>query len=101
MSHRGRVLSLILAIGAASLSEAQEYHQRAFWGNETLWGYWEFDKDYLPKHAWKISGAPPEGLANLIDDNVQSYYGPRGQDSYEVAIDLGNPASSEPSRSSR
>jgi hypothetical protein len=89
MSQRGRVLSLILAIGAAFVSEAQEYRQRAFWGNETLWGYWEFDKDYLPKHSWKISGAPQEGLANLIDDNVQSYYGPRGQDSYEVTIDLG------------
>src|SRR3981081_2656519 len=95
MSQRGRVLSLILAIGAASVSEAQEYRQRAFWGNESLWGYWEFDKDYLPKQDWKILAPGQEGLpekervSNLIDDNVQTCFAPRGQDSYEVVLDLG------------
>ncbi len=71
-----------------------EPHVRPFWGTEALWGYWEFGGDYLSKRDWKIvavsqEAADPWKARNLIDDDPETFYYPKGQDFYEVVIDLG------------
>ena len=98
LKNASRMLSVMAAAGlalACYASFAAENRVRPFWGDEALWGYWEFDSDYIQKKDWKIVSVNQEGpgereqSSNLIDDNVQTFYNPRGKEFYEVLIDLG------------
>ena len=73
---------------------ASDYRVRPFWGNAACWGFWEFENDYLPRQDWKITVStegpgPRENSANLLDGNPETFYGPRGQEFYDIRIDLG------------
>ncbi|MGD0090392.1 MAG: chitobiase/beta-hexosaminidase C-terminal domain-containing protein [Planctomycetota bacterium] len=75
-------------------SSASEYRVRPFWGNAACWNFWEFENDYIPTKDWKITVSTEgpgerEHSSHLIDDNPETFYGPRGQDAYEIAVDLG------------
>ena len=48
------VVVAILSIAMSSSTSRADSQVRRFWGNEALWGYWEFGDDYLPKRDWKI-----------------------------------------------
>ncbi|HEY3322400.1 MAG TPA: chitobiase/beta-hexosaminidase C-terminal domain-containing protein [Planctomycetota bacterium] len=92
-----RMLSLVIVtLALADFSGwAAEPRIRPTYGDDSLWGYWEFENDYVPKKDWAIVSVSQEGPGdrehsrNLIDDNPQTFYGPRGKDSYEVVVDLG------------
>jgi hypothetical protein len=97
-TRMGGVASYLVAIAALFLAFgpalAGAPHIRPFWGDEAMWGYWEFEADYLPKTKWKIVSVSQEAAgtnlsANLIDDRPETYYYPNGKDAYEVVIDLG------------
>ncbi len=67
---------------------------RSVWGTEALWGYWEFDSDYILKKDWKIVSESVESpekwpAKSVIDDNPETFYYPRGKESYTLVIDLG------------
>jgi hypothetical protein len=84
---------VLLLLGGAHLAAEPRVHP--FWGNEALWGYWEFETEYVPKKDWKIVSVSQESAGdqwkspNLIDGDPQTYYYPSGKDFYEVTIDLG------------
>ena len=88
------VVVAILSIAMSSSTSRADSQVRRFWGNEALWGYWEFGDDYLPKRDWKIVSVSHEAqepwkAQNLIDDDANTFYYPNGKSSYEVVIDLG------------
>ena len=94
--HPGRWLAVsaaLLLLGGSPLAAEPRVHP--FWGNEALWGYWEFENDYVPRKDWKIVSVSQESAGdqwkspNLIDGDPQTYYYPSGKDFYEVTIDLG------------
>jgi hypothetical protein len=73
---------------------AAEHRVRPFWGNEAMWGYWEFENDYVPKQDWKIvavshEAAKPWTSENLIDGDAETFYYPNGASEYVVTLDLG------------
>ncbi|MCY3021079.1 MAG: chitobiase/beta-hexosaminidase C-terminal domain-containing protein [Planctomycetota bacterium] len=83
------VLSVACCSGLAS-----EYRVRPFWGNAAMWGYWEFENDYVPRKDWKLTVSTEgpgerEHSSHLTDDNPETFYGPRGKESYDILIDLG------------
>ena len=86
--------ALLLMLTCVSLG-ASEYRVRPTWGNAAMWGYWEFENDYVPRKDWKILAVSQEGpgerelSSHLIDDDPETFYGPRGKDSYDILIDLG------------
>ncbi|HWE98122.1 MAG TPA: hypothetical protein VG269_29525, partial [Tepidisphaeraceae bacterium] len=49
---------LLPCVGAvvllAGLAAGARGDVRPIWGGESLWGYWEFGNDYVPKGDWKI-----------------------------------------------
>jgi len=85
----------LLLIALCLPAVASEQRVRAIWGGEALWGYWAFDKDYVSKTGWTLVSVSQDGpgdrekVANLFDDNVQTFFSPRGKDAYDVTIDLG------------
>jgi F5/8 type C domain len=90
-----RAVAAVALLSALCVSAgAAESRARPYWGDEALWGYWEFADDYIPKKDWKIVSVSQEGpdgrkSQNLIDDDTVTFYCPSGKDSYEVVIDLG------------
>ena len=84
---------LLLTAGATVF--ADQYHSRPTWGDDALWGYWEFNNDYVPKHNWKLvsvnqeGGLPQWSAKNFIDDNANTFYYAKAKDAYELVIDLG------------
>jgi len=84
---------LLLMAGATVL--ADEYRSRPTWGDDTLWGYWKFNNDYVPKQNWKLlsvndeGGLPQWSGQKFIDDDPSTFYYAKGKDVYELVVDLG------------
>src|SRR5260221_12481996 len=73
---------------SAAPTAAGDSCSRPIWGGESLWGYWEFGSEYLPKHQWKLLTAVEEG-SKFIDHDANTFTAVKGQDIYEFAMDLG------------
>ncbi len=73
---------------------ASVYRSRPTWGDDSLWGYWEFNNDYVPKDQWELlsvneeGGLPQWSGSKFIDDRSDTFYYAKGKDAYDIVIDL-------------
>jgi hypothetical protein len=87
-------LVVVVLVAAAASGLAAEHKVRPFWGNEAMWGYWEFEDQYVLRKDWKLVSVSHEAAerwtsANLIDGDAETFYYPNGHDAYQLTIDLG------------
>ncbi|HET6248186.1 MAG TPA: chitobiase/beta-hexosaminidase C-terminal domain-containing protein [Tepidisphaeraceae bacterium] len=87
-------LLFLISLPATRKAFAAEDGVHPYWGNEAMWGYWQFRDDYVPKRDWKIVSAPAPSAdvwkaENLFDDDAETFYAASGRDAYEIVIDLG------------